>query len=344
MAEPIDWGLARSTGIRTAGGVRGARGPRSGPDVSPADAAEAVAALRQAAVDVQGPVADITGLYAPPEAPAHVVDRAEWVRSNVSSLATLVAPMAGRVGSSPMQAVTAKVGAVQVGLALGWLSSKVLGQYEVLPGEGDAPRLLLVAPNIVTAGTEMDVDLGEFGRWVCMHEETHRVQFGAVPWLPDFFRTNVTALVDDLDVGPGEVMSRIASGMRGGAPGGVAAWVQSPAGRERLERLLGLMTLVEGHADWVMDQSGDVIPSAPQLRAEFEARRRAGGVLDNMIRKVLGMDAKLAQYRDGAAFVRHVTGAVGRDEFNLVWTSPETLPTLAEIHQPDSWIDRVVRG
>ena len=109
-----------------------------------------------------------------------------------------------------------------------------------------------------------------------MHEETHRVQFGAVPWLPDFFRTNVTALVDDPRRGPGEVMSRIASGMRGGAPGGVAAWVQSPAGRERLERLLGPMTLVEGHADWVMDQSGDVIPSAPQLRAEFEARRRAG--------------------------------------------------------------------
>jgi coenzyme F420 biosynthesis associated uncharacterized protein len=335
MAEPIDWDLALATGVRTAPG---------GPDVSMTQAADEVAALRAAAREVVAPVARITGLHADGSAPAVVVDRAEWVRSNTEALRRLVSPLteANSAGGGLLGPVTARVAAVQVGLAFGWLSSKVLGQYEVLPGSDEGePRLLLVAPNIVTAADAMGVDAHDFRLWVCMHEETHRVQFGANPWLAEYFASEVAVLVADLDVSPAEALRRVASGLRRRESGGIATWVQSEQMRSRMSGLVALMSLLEGHADWVMDQSGDVVPSALALRAAFEQRRRSSSLVDSVIRQLLGLDAKMAQYRDGAAFVRAVVAEVGLDGFNRIWTSPATLPLASEIHHPAAWIARV---
>lgn len=334
MAEPIDWSLALATGIRTAPG---------GPDLSMTEAAEQVHGLRRAAQAVRAPVRDITGLTAPDTAEAVVVDRGDWIKSNTSSMRTLLAPLAAAAPAGPLQPVTSRLTAVQLGLAFGWLSAKVLGQYEVLPGEGTEPRLLLVAPNIVAAAQEMNVDGADFRLWVCMHEETHRVQFTAVPWLADHFRDSVGELMSDLDLGPGELLSRLASGVRDRDRGGLATWIQSPAMRSRMNSLVALMSLVEGHADWVMDQSADVVPSSAALRATFEQRRRSHGLLDSVIRRLLGVDAKMAQYRDGAAFVRAVVARTDRDAFNEVWRDPGTLPLMSEIHDPEAWIARVLR-
>lgn len=335
MSEPVDWGLALSTGVRTA---------RSGPQMSMTQAASEVVALRAAADAVVEPVAQITRLSAPTTSPAVVVDRAEWIRSNTDALRAIMAPLGGddaRAGGV-LQPVSSRLAGLQVGLAFGWLSSKVLGQFEALPANADGvARLLLVAPNIVTAAETMGVDADDFKLWVCMHEETHRVQFGANPWLPEFFAAEVAAMVADLDVGPAEVVARIASGVRNSKSGGIAAWVQSEQMRSRLSAMMALMSLLEGHADWVMDQSHEVVPSAPELRRAFEERRRSVGVFDSLIRRLLGMDAKLAQYRDGAAFVRAVVAQVGIDGLNTVWTSPATLPLMSEIAEPDAWIARV---
>lgn len=335
MSEAVDWGLALATGVRTAS---------SGPEMSMTEAAAEVAALREAAAAVVEPVAGITALSAPEAPPAVVVDRAEWIRSNAGALRTVLTPLTDgerQVGGFA-QPVSSRLAGLQLGLALGWLSGKVLGQYEALPAESDGPqRLLLVAPNIVQAATVMGVDEHDFRLWVCMHEETHRVQFGAHPWLSEYFAGEVAALVRGLDVGPAELAARLASGIRNADSGGVAGWLQSPQMRSRMSGLMALMSLLEGHADWVMDQSEEVVPSAARLRVAFEQRRRGGGLLDAVLRRLLGLDAKLAQYREGAAFTRAVIDQVGLSGFNKVWSGPATLPLAGEINDSTAWVARV---
>lgn len=340
MAEPLDWSLAVATGVRTAG---------RGPQLSMTDAAAAVAALRDAAAEVRAPVAEITGLVEQRTADssaiseAAVVDRSEWIQSNVDAMRGLVSPLSPPGGGGPFHAVGSRLAAVQLGVALGWLSGKVLGQFEVLPGSNDQQRLLLVAPNITAAATELDADADDFRTWVCLHEETHRLQFAANPWLTDYFRGEVTAIVADLDIGVVELMGRLAGGLRrGGDSSGLAGIMVSDAARSRMSGLMALMSLLEGHADWVMDSAGEVVPSAPALRDRFESRRRSHGVLDTVIRRLLGVEAKMAQYRDGAAFVRCVVDEVGLDGFNHVWTSPATLPLGSEITRPSDWVTRVL--
>lgn len=334
MAEPVDWALALATGVRTAG---------RGPELSLTEAAAEVEALRAAARAAREPVARVTGMYAGDDVPAVVVDRPDWIRSNAASLQVLLAPLAASNGGGFAHAISSRVAAVELGLALGWMSGKVLGQFEALPGLSGEPRLLLVAPNIVAAAEALGADSADFRMWVCLHEETHRVQFGAVEWLPGFFAASVATLLADLNAGPGELISRIASGVRNTDGLGLAGLLQAPESRATMVQLMALMTLLEGHADWVMDSAGDVVPSAAELRAGFEQRRKSAGLLDTLIRKVLGVDAKMAQYRDGAAFVRAVVGEVGRDEFNRVWESPDTLPSMDEIRTPSDWVARVCR-
>ncbi|MCW2757478.1 MAG: coenzyme biosynthesis-associated protein, partial [Nocardioidaceae bacterium] len=104
----------------------------------------------------------------------------------------------------------------------------------------------------------------------------------------------------------------------------------------------GVMSLLEGHADVVMDGVGpEVIPSVDQIRAKFTERRKGVGTLDRLVRRLLGLDQKMAQYRDGAVFVRAAVDKVGMDGFNAVWAGPENLPTKSEILDPASWLARV---
>ena len=332
--EAVDWELAVAAGVRTAG---------RGPAVSPQRAAEEVAALQAAAMQVRGPVAGVTGLPEVAGAPAVVVDRAEWIRANTESMRALLAPITPTSGSPLVRGVTARFAGLQLGLAFGWISAKVLGQFEGLPAPGQQPRLLLVAPNMLAAAQALDVDSEQFRTWVCVHEETHRQQFCAVPWMAEHFQSTVTAIISDLDIGPKEMVSRLSDGLRPqpDRPRGLLV-LNSPQMRDKTDSLMGLMSLLEGHADWVMDQSGDLIPMADQLRSAFEKRRRSASVLDALLRRIMGVEAKMAQYRDGAAFVRAVVAEVGTEGLHAVWAAPENLPSMAEIGQPRLWLDRVV--
>ena len=332
--ESVDWELAVAAGVRTAG---------SGPVVSPERAAEEVSSLRAAAEWVRAPVAEITRLPMGTGSAALVVDRAEWIRANTDSMRELLGNVRAASGPAVVRGVAARIAGLQLGVAFGWIAGRVLGQYEGLPVPGREPRLLLVAPNVMAAAQAMEVDAQAFRTWVCVHEETHRQQFTSVPWMAEHFGEVVAGIVADLDVGPRELASRISDAVNpvGDRPKGIAM-LHSREMRAQAEGLLGLMTLLEGHADWVMDQSGDIVAQADELREAFESRRRSGSMLDAFLRRVLGLEAKLAQYRDGAKFVRAVVDEVGVDGFNAVWAAPENLPTLAEIHQPRSWLDRVV--
>ncbi|WP_030867990.1 zinc-dependent metalloprotease [Streptomyces sp. NRRL F-2747] len=366
-AEMVDWNLAVATATRLV---------RPGPEVSRDEARAVVAELRGHAKTSERHVREFTRMIPEgavvPDTPVLVVDRAGWVRANVAGFRELLAPLLGKMqdrragapGGAVLGAVGGKVTGVELGMLLSFLASRVLGQYETFaPAGRDLPgsaagggRLLLVAPNIVHVERELDVRPHDFRLWVCLHEETHRTQFSAVPWLRDHLEGEIQTFLGATEVDPATVLERLreaAQSFAGARPDSeqgdegrsLVELVQTPEQREVLGRLTAVMSLLEGHADYVMDGVGpSVVPSVAEIREKFQQRRASGaGRLDAALRKLLGLDAKLRQYRDGERFVRAVVGQVGMDGFNRVWTSPNTLPTKAEIAKPADWVARVHR-
>ncbi len=345
MTEMVDWKLAVATAGQLAGG---------GPKVSYVEAAGVVAELRRATDQAETHVMDFTHLRPAVEhPPVRVVDRADWADINVAGFRTLLTPVVEklqrRTGSQPgpiATAVGSRVTGVQVGSILAFLAGKVLGQYEVFSG---APgQLLLVAPNIVAAERALGVDPGDFRLWVCLHEVTHRTQFTAVPWLRDHFLAEVSAFVDAAD--PDEMKERLLTAVAQIARAirerdtqlSIIDLVQTPAQKAVLDRLTALMTLVEGHAEFVMNGVGPmVVPSVETIHAKFQARRGGTGPLDRALRRLLGIDVKMRQYAEGSKFVTAVVRQVGMDGFNRVWDSPAALPTMAEVAAPATWVARV---
>ncbi|MFI6966842.1 zinc-dependent metalloprotease [Streptomyces sp. NPDC050255] len=364
-AGMVDWNLAVATATRLV---------RPGPEISREEAREVVAELRRHAKAAEEHVRSFTRMIPegtePEDTPVLVVDRAGWIKANVAGFRELLRPLlekmeerrGGGAGGAVLGAVGSKVTGVEVGMLLSFLASRVLGQYETfapatreLPASADGGgRLLLVAPNIVHVERELEVDPHDFRLWVALHEETHRTQFTAVPWLRDHLQGEIQSFLDETDVDPMTVLERLreaAQSLAGGRPEGedggrsLVEIVQTPAQREILGRLTAVMSLLEGHADYVMDGVGpEVVSSVGEIREKFQQRRARGASrLDQALRKLLGLDAKLRQYRDGERFVRAVVDEVGMDGFNRVWTSPNTLPTKAEIAKPEDWIARVHR-
>jgi coenzyme F420 biosynthesis associated uncharacterized protein len=344
MVEMVDWELAFTIGSRLAG---------AGPEVTSDEAAAVVAELRAGADRSTSYVKDFTGLDAGERtAPVLVVDRPAWIRANTEGFAQLLAPIVDKVAATkgppgPMtQAVGSKVTGAEVGALLGFLAGKVLGQFD--PFHDPRGRLLLVAPNVVHVERELDADPTDFRLWVCLHEETHRVQFTAVPWMRDHLFSEVEALAATVEPQRlledglqhiGEALRNLGSG----SGGSLLDLVSSPEQKAIIDRMTGVMSLLEGHADVVMDGVGpEVIGTVGSIRQKFDERRKGTGSLDRLLRKLLGLDAKMAQYRDGAEFVRTVVDKVGMAEFNAVWAAPANLPTKAEIHDPDAWVGRVL--
>lgn len=379
----VDWNLAVATAQRLT---------RPGPEVSRDEARAIVAELRAHAQESEAHVRAFTRMYGDAEAQTHgtpvlIVDRAGWVKANVAGFREVMKPLLGKMqarrpsgpGGIVLGTVGGKVTGVEVGMLLSFLSSRVLGQYETFapptrelpagpvkpgPGEARAGRLLLVAPNIVHVERELDVDPHDFRLWVCLHEETHRTQFSAVPWLRDHIEGEIQAFLGETDLDASTVIERVREAVQSFTGSGVGKeedadrekdqekdqdgrslvdLVQTPAQREILARLTAVMSLLEGHADYVMDGVGpDVVATVAEIREKFSQRRASGaGRLDQALRRLLGLDAKLRQYRDGERFVRAVVDEVGMDGFNRVWTSPNTLPTKSEIAKPAEWVARV---
>jgi coenzyme F420 biosynthesis associated uncharacterized protein len=242
--------------------------------------------------------------------------------------------MAGAVGS--------KIAGVQAGALLAYLSGKVLGQYDVF--DRDPGQLLLVAPNVVAVERKLGADPHDFRLWVCIHEMTHRTQFTSVPWLREHFLKEVRAYIDAAEPS-GQLMraaSRIVDVVRGQDGASLLDVVQTPEQRVILDRLTCILTLLEGHAEFVMDGVGpEVIGSVAQIRASFDRRRNEASPIEQYLRRLFGMDIKLKQYAQGRKFVSHVVGEIGMERFNKVFTSPETLPLIGELPDPGAWITRV---
>ena len=366
----IDWDLAISTGVRFS---------RQGPEISLAEARTVVTELRGLTDVVQRPVREVTGLTSQASSgPVAVVDRAGWIRANVGGFRVVLEPLAGKLAERSMIGVPAAAGVinsvgsrvtgVQAGLILAYLSSRVLGQYELFlpPGEADGVggsggsagngsggsgvgRLTLVAPNIVMVERELGVDPHDFRRWVCLHEETHRVQFTSVPWLREYVQGMMTEFLLASDLDPSAIVDRlraaagaVADAVRGTEGESLMEAIQTPEQRKLLDKLTAVMTLVEGHGDYVMDAVGpSVVPSVKEIREKFSSRRSTTSRVEQTIRRILGIDLKMKQYAEGSRFVAAVVETAGMARFNQVWTSPETLPTRDELANPEAWLDRV---
>ncbi|HLM04031.1 MAG TPA: zinc-dependent metalloprotease [Blastococcus sp.] len=345
----VDWDLAGRTARRLISG---------GPSTTREEAADVVRELHEKAAVAVAHVEGFTGLRAAPDGPAPevaVVDRPGWVDANAKGMAALLDPLvdalAAKQDSRPgplAMAIGSRATGVQAGGILAFLSSRVLGQYEIF---GTGGRLLLVAPNIVATERKLGVDPSDFRLWVCLHEVTHQLQFTAVPWLRGHLESEIAEFVEATDLDADvlrerlqEVLRSLADAVRGsdGESEGLLALVKDPRQRAVLDRVTAVMSLVEGHAEYVMDGVGpDVVPTVKTLRKRFAQRRKGRGPLDRVMRRLLGLEQKMKQYAEGRVFVGGVIDLVGMEGFNRVWEGPANLPRIEELTAPAQWVERV---
>ncbi|MGE5292207.1 MAG: zinc-dependent metalloprotease [Micromonosporaceae bacterium] len=374
--QMIDWDVAVATGVRWA--RPGPQVSLAEARRAVAELHDLAAAVKEPVREVTGLISPQTAApVAVVDRPGWIRANVDGFRVVLEPLAEQLRDRSGAWPGpgSMLGSVGSRVTGMQVGLILAYLAGRVLGQYELFlppdpagatqangrPANGTAAgssastapagRLTLVAPNIVMVERELGVNSRDFRLWVCLHEETHRTQFTAVGWLRGYVQQQITDFLLASDLDPAAILERmraaadvVSGAVRGVDDGGsLIEAIQSPRQRATLDRLTAVMTLVEGHGDYVMDAAGPhVVPSADQIRARFTARRHSVGRLEQALRRILGIDLKMKQYAEGARFVRSVIGDVGMAGFNRVWTSPETLPTRAEIASPRTWVNRVI--
>ncbi len=315
------------------------------------------------------------------EARGRVVDRAQWVDANLASFdrltrpllaklerkhnetkekeakepskaAQLLAPLGHAVNAAATK-VGPKVTGSELGVLLGWMSGRVIGQYDLLVIEDERPEdqdwVYYVGPNMLALEERYGFPPEEFRLWVAIHECTHRAQFTAVPWLRPHFLGLVDELIDAVDPDPKaflESIKKLAEQKRNGQPvidkGGISVLFASEEQKEIMDRMTGLMSLLEGHGDIVMDRAGkDLIPSQPRFHRVFTNRRNKATGAAKVMQRLIGIEAKMAQYAEGERFVESVEAAGGPELFARVWEKAEHLPTGAEIKDPSLWVQRM---
>jgi coenzyme F420 biosynthesis associated uncharacterized protein len=344
MAERIvDWALAERVALALAG---------QGPEWEGSEEE-----LRAESERAGGLVRRYTGLKPRGRLPeAELIDRAGWARVTLNGFremsATVEEKLSERLEESrkgPSRLTGAATGA-EVGLTVGYLAQRVIGQYDVaLIGPTRAPRLLFVGPNLSAARARLDVDGDLFLRWVALHETTHAVHFAAVPWLREHVGGIATELFEQaaIEVKPGELLGKLVRMnprelVRSVAAGDLARLLWPEPQRQLIDRLLAVMTLVEGYAEHVMDAVGEELdPGYAELRRRLDRDRERRGLLDSIVSKLLGLDLKMAQYRRGKAFADEVVRTAGIRTLNRAWESPDSLPTAGELDSPLEWVERV---
>lgn len=337
----VDWALAKQVARIAA---------------RPSPPASLAAELPALAEEAERRVGDYTQIeLAEPPPPPEAVDRAAWVDANLDTLASYLEPVAGRLDgrlgaagpfAGALRAAAGATLATEAGLVMGYMATRVLGQYELsLLQPESRPRLLFVEENLERAVGELKVDRESFLRWVALHEVTHAFQFAGVPWLREHLGGLLRTYLETVDV-------RIERGAAGGLPslpdprrlvdafreGGLAALVQTREQRGLLARIQPAMALVEGYAEHVMDAVAG--PELGPLREAMERRRGNRSAPERVLMRLLGMDMKMRQYEDGRSFCEQVAAEGGIDLLNRVWDGPESLPTAAEIAAPATWAAR----
>ena len=292
-----------------------------------------------------------------------VVDRAGWVRANVGSFASLIGkleadlldqviPPGGGMAKAAMALANRWVTNRQLGFLLGFMGTRVLGQYDLalLSMEATQGRLLFVEENVRATARALAVPVGPFRTWIALHETTHAFEFEAHPWLRPYLaerlERQLTLFASDAR-GIGRDAARgIARALRG--EGGGEHWIERLMGPEQqtlFRETQAVMSLLEGFSDYVMDEVGrDLVPDVERISARFHERRTNRTTFERAVLRLTGMDLKLEQYKKGERFVRAIADLRGPAALARLWDGPETLPRAAEIDAPDRWVARVLDG
>jgi coenzyme F420 biosynthesis associated uncharacterized protein len=348
MTDPIAWDLAERVAVRVAG-----REPLASsyyfdslqPDFEQLTAeAEELVAVETGLRSLAGP------------ARARVTDRAGWIRANIASFRRLLRPLTERLGpslaASPIAPVGRAVAGAQLGALLGWMSTRVLGQYDLLLVEDEVPEdqdlVYYVGPNVLALEKRFAFPPREFRLWLALHETTHRAQFTGIPWMRHHYLGLVESSLsaDNLDARRLiEGLRRAAEEVRGGHnpldEGGLVALLAGPEQLAVIQQVQGLMSLLEGHGDITMDRAGaGRIPSAERFQRVLRQRRVQRGPA-RLLALLVGLEAKLKQYERGEQFIEAVENAGGPELLARAWEGPEFLPSLAEIREPQLWVARV---
>ncbi len=362
MGLTVDWDLSRRIAARVAGSE-----PFT--DSYLVDSLEPdlleLTAIAEKLVEAETGLPSLNG-----SAKAKVTDRAGWVDANIASFDRLMRPLLGKFEEEESEpgrfgkliapisdAVGPKVAAAEVGGLLGWMSGRVIGQYDLLIIEDERPEdqdwVYYVGPNVLSLEKKYGFPPREFRLWIALHECTHRAQFTGVPWLRPYFLSLVDELLNAIDPDPKrliDTVKQLAEDKKAGRPsglkeGGISNLLASPEQKLTLDKMTGLMSLLEGHGDIVMDRAGEGhIPSQPRFARVMSQRRTGASGPAKIMQRVLGFEAKLAQYEEGEKFVHAVEAAGGRELFDRVWERSEHLPTITEIREPQLWIDRMGVG
>jgi coenzyme F420 biosynthesis associated uncharacterized protein len=340
----VDWVLAGQIARYAAG-----RAPAPQLDADVASMAD------DALVHVSG----YTGLTAVGRVPrGEVVSREEWADINLATLTDLLDPVAARLQtrldragplSGALRTAAGATLAAEAGLVVGYMSQRVLGQFELSLLTPEQPtRLLFVGPNLANATRSMDVDADSFLRWVALHEVTHVLQFTGVPWLREHMGGLMRSYMKTLDV-------QINRGAAGGLPslpdparlyqqfreGGLMALIQTGEQRKIMDQVQATMAVIEGYSEHVMDAVGEtVLPAYAGLRDAMDARRASRSTPERILQKLLGFDLKMRQYEVGKRSCDAVAADEGIAGLNRVWESPASMPTLSELSRPAAWSRR----
>jgi coenzyme F420 biosynthesis associated uncharacterized protein len=341
----IDWKTAQAAGARVAG---------QGEPVAPVERAKLIEDFTQIVPDAERMVSSYTGLspngYS---SRAWVMSRADWLGANLRGFERVLEPfarkaLARRGGDGALAGVRRSVLGMQLGGLLGYMGRRVLGQYDMFLPPDDDGLIYFVGANVIGVERRFRFPEREFRLWISAHEVTHRLQFGGAPWLRDHLTGQLTAYLDTMELEPGwlvQSIRRAAEEARSGrAHYDGMGWVfmlMTPSQREIVRGIQAAMSLLEGHASFVMNSvSKDHIPNAALFHRRLRERRQAAG-MEKAVQRAIGFDAKVRQYEIGERFVSSVVERVGTDGLNRIWDGPSNLPSLDEIARPETWVARV---
>jgi coenzyme F420 biosynthesis associated uncharacterized protein len=345
--DPVDWATARRVAH-----VVARRDPLSDSYLG-ASLQSDFAALT---VEAEALVAEYTRLHPPGSVTARVLERREWVDSNLASMRALLDPLMQRFGArlarSPLAPMSRRLAAGELGALLGYLSQRVLGQYDLLvPDDPRGDAVYYVGSNILALEKRFAFRPRDFRLWIAIHEVTHRAQFTGVPWMREHYLGLVRQAFDLIDPDPRTLLRAVTKAVdeiRAGRnpldDGGVVGLFASPEQRGVLSQVQALMSLLEGHGNVVMDDLGRAHVAGQERMSHVLQQRRSQRGLTSVLHKLLGLEQKMRQYEVGEKFVRGVVSAGGPRAIDAAWDAPENLPTLAEIEDPASWLARVRAG
>jgi coenzyme F420 biosynthesis associated uncharacterized protein len=352
----VDWATVERRAIR--------RAERAPGRLTPLELRAAEGAYREAMARVVPRLAEALGTELPGVVErASVVDRAGWIRANIGTFRSLISrletdlldqvvPVDGGITRATMALANRWVTSQQLGFLLGFMGTRVLGQYDlaILSAEAEDGRLLFVEENIRGTAHAIGVPVAPFRTWIALHETTHAFEFEAHPWLRPYLADRLERQLS-LFGGSASSMGRdairaIGRALRG--EGGGEHWMEALMGEEQrrlFRETQAVMSLLEGFSDYVMDEVGrGLVPDVERISARFHERRQHRTGFERAILRLTGMDLKMEQYERGERFVRAIAEARGRTALARIWDGPDSLPTAAEIGAPEAWATRVLDG